>query len=768
MSATVNPDAHKSEISLEQRTDSSELSGAIKTNRKMVKPVKSSRGELNWQADECLPTGWTFALVHSTQFDVPLKKLKSPEGQFFNSVVQAIQQLYGEAGKEEELENMKRFMVKEGWFTTDFLPKGFWLRQKRSEKSFYSLSACLKQFRTMRPLFAHLRESYGVEAEKLFEENYRSLQVEPDNPKMKRTQSWEELPRKKNPQVDDVEPHKTAGYSLEETSEDDSSEGEHSELEWKADEDLPTGWRVAVDSLKVCGETREVRRYLSPEGRPFGGLAEVVKVFQSDKSHEKEALLSLLPREGWKRVEDFSRRGWWWRSGRRRKSFLAPDLEILPGAMEALGYMKELNYAEEEINAFTSLFPENCEEEEQVTERHKSVKRMQVDSKEVEVQDHMLLVSPVWSSHPLLPAGWQQAASKTGGKTMMVQGPTGATYPTRLSAIRAMQQWGAGQAEVESMRKSFAIDGFVADEGLPQGWMVRGCQTFLTSSFELIEGEEEALAFMKDETYPQEEIDGFIRRWGGEASWLEDDTLPEGWKIRVRGEAGTEVRESKGKVVGSRAQAIKYVATREGADGMGVAKMRAGLSKDGWLPALRLPPDWLTKKRGDGTSVYLTEKYEMLKSVKNALAYMKMKCYSQDIIDQFILESPEKRKAECEVETNRKRKKESILKEAECENLNVEIKGEPLEESQSNSDLPRGWKEFDGKVVSPEGNAFASRASAVEWMIRGRREPEEIYAIWSNLEKEGWQLGAASTSLLPAGWRIKWLPGIQDWHFLSR
>ena len=350
---------------------------------------------------------------------------------------------------------------------------------------------------------------------------------------------------------------------------------------------------------------------------------------------------------------------------------------------------------------------------------------------------------------------------------MMVQGPTGATYPTRLSAIRAMQQWGAGEAEVESMRKSFAIDGFVAVEGLPKGWMTRDCKTFLTSSLELIEGEEEALAFMKAQTYPKEEIDNLTRVCGSEPNWMEDDTLPEGWKIRVV-DAGTEVRESKGKVLGSRAQAIKYIATREGVDLMEVTKMRGGLSRDGWLPASHLPTDWLTKRRGDNSSVYLTDKYEVLKSVKNALAYMKMKCYSQDIIDRFSLGSPGKRKAECEEDTNRKRKKESILEEMERENLNLEVKEEALEESQSNASLPRGWKEFDGKLVSPEGKVFASRASAVEWMIRCRREPEEIYAIWSNLEAEGWQLGAASTSLLPAGWRIKWLPGIQDWHFLSR
>ena len=782
----VNSETRKGNNSLEERTDSSEPRGSLKTSRKILKSVKSSRGDLNWQVDDCLPLGWTFALVHSSQFDIPLKKLKSPEGQFFNSVVQAIQYLHRVAGREVEFENMKKFLAKEGWFTTNFLPKGFWLRQKRSEKSFYSLSASLEQFRTMRPLFVHLRKTYGAEAEKLFEDNYRSLQVEPDNPKVKRLQNLEDLAEKKNVH-DDAEPFDTKGRMLnhEETSEDEGSEDECGELEWEADEDLPAGWQVSVHTLDMDdGGKREVRRYLSPEGKPFGGMAEVVKVLSHDKedkvlSHDKvkvlshdidkEALLSLLPREGWKRVTEFSRHGWWSRSGRRRRSFLTPSLEILSGVVEVLEYVKELDYSQEEMDAFSSLFPEHLiEEEEQIIKTHKMAKKMRLDDVEAKNKDNVTLGPPVWSTHPLLPAGWQQAPSETSGKTMLVQGPTGAIYPTRLAAIRAMQQWGAGLDEVESMRKSFAIDGFEAGEELPKGWMVRDSQTFLTSSLELIERGEEALLFMMEHTYPQMEIDNFRKRWVGEEGWTEDDTLPNGWKIRI-GEAGTEVREANGKVVGSRAQAIKFLATRpQAADGGEVAKMRLGLCRDGWMPALRLPTDWLTKKRGDGTSVYLTEKYEMLKSVKNALSYMKMKSYSRDVIERFIL-GPEKRKAENGEEINTKRKKELISEEVlECENLNRDLKEEPFKENESSSCLPKGWRELAGQLVSPEGKVFASRASAVEWMIKGRREPEEIYAIWSELEKEGWELGAASTSLLPAGWRIKWLPGIQDWHFLSR
>ena len=100
--------------------------------------------------------------------------------------------------------------------------------------------------------------------------------------------------------------------------------------------------------------------------------------------------------------------------------------------------------------------------------------------------------------------------------------------------------------------------------------------------------------------------------------------------------------------------------------------------------------------------------------------------------------------------------------------MNSCVKSEQGPEDESDGSLPRGWQEVNTKLVSPEGKSFASRASAVKyWMIKNRRELEEIYVIWSHLEKKGWELGATSTLLLPAGWRIK-LSGIQDWHFLSR
>ena len=141
-----------------------------------------------------------------------MTKLKSPQGQFYNSVAQAMKALYDSQDRQLEMEVMKRFMAKEGWFTTDLLPPGFWLRQKRSERSFCSLSPTYEQFRTMRPLFNHLRQVYGAAVLARFEANYKSLQVEPTVQRAKMAQKTDGPPK-------EVDNPKTAREAEEEDGE---------------------------------------------------------------------------------------------------------------------------------------------------------------------------------------------------------------------------------------------------------------------------------------------------------------------------------------------------------------------------------------------------------------------------------------------------------------------------------------------------------------------------------------------------------------------
>ncbi len=66
---------------------------------------RSQNGQ-SWQEEDCLPLGWTFTPVARP-----------------NGIVMG--HLHEAEGTQEEVETMQKFMLKEGWFTTEFLPPGF-------------------------------------------------------------------------------------------------------------------------------------------------------------------------------------------------------------------------------------------------------------------------------------------------------------------------------------------------------------------------------------------------------------------------------------------------------------------------------------------------------------------------------------------------------------------------------------------------------------------------------------------------------------------
>ena len=71
---------------------------------------------------------------------------------------------------------LRRFLAKDGWFTTTLLPEGYWLKQKRSERSFLSLTPNFVQLKTMKELFDHLRQDgHSEESVAIIQNNYRLL-----------------------------------------------------------------------------------------------------------------------------------------------------------------------------------------------------------------------------------------------------------------------------------------------------------------------------------------------------------------------------------------------------------------------------------------------------------------------------------------------------------------------------------------------------------------------------------------------------------------
>ena len=149
--------------------------------------ISNRKGPSKWKTDPDLPEGWKWK-IYRTDPARERKMLLSPDQSKFASIHSALRQLVMTEGKDEEVAiitrclhankhpefTLPRFLVKDGWFTTSLLPEGYWLKQKRSERSFLSLTPNFVQLKTMKELFDHLRQDgHSEESVAIIQNNYR-------------------------------------------------------------------------------------------------------------------------------------------------------------------------------------------------------------------------------------------------------------------------------------------------------------------------------------------------------------------------------------------------------------------------------------------------------------------------------------------------------------------------------------------------------------------------------------------------------------------
>ena len=131
------------------------------------------KGNSKWKTSPGLPPDWKWK-TYKTDPDRERRMLLSPEQKRYLSIYSALRQMQQVEGKKEEVAILSRLLTKDGWFSTELLPTGYWLKQKRSERSFLSLTPAFEQLRTMRELFDHLRcEGHSEEMVAKVQNNYR-------------------------------------------------------------------------------------------------------------------------------------------------------------------------------------------------------------------------------------------------------------------------------------------------------------------------------------------------------------------------------------------------------------------------------------------------------------------------------------------------------------------------------------------------------------------------------------------------------------------
>ena len=704
-----------------------------------------SKNGLNWHTDEDLPTGWTFA-IFTTERQGKLKRFMDPQGKFWNSASQAIKNCFNENPHGETVRQFRKYLLnKDGWFETEYLPTGWIMRQKRSEKGFYFLSNDYEKFNTSKAMYKHLREhKYGENAVKRFEDNYKKLQMPIADIKVKMEDMY-------TIDQDEVETSTNNVEDLDDMDVDENEEDIAVSLEWKSDKNLPEGWMLSETKISEGELAGTVfKRYRSPCDNYFGNLPDALKfLFNNDDTTDEEMDLMKkgLYLDGWQESSNLPM-DWLLRKVKGKdEKYLSPSYEVFTNSKDVLEYLKNNDYTEREIEKFG----ENPEQNK-------------------------------WSNNKSVPEGWKVCSVGENGSKKFLS-PSGSMFENRPEAIKHMLASGKfSNDDITQMQLGITDDGWIYDENLPPGWLKQQSGKtwkFLTSKYEVLDtiaavlkhlllnkcsadvvnkfkqslapGDQVATTSKRGKEHEENNKANMLSLLPGitvkkmqdstptntteskpksqeleklpnsnKLEWRSDPSLPAGWQEALQKSGGsvfTRFLAPNNKYLGSRLQALQYMSTSGLFSQDDMEKMKKSFEKDGFSHKVNLPVGWMSK----GT-VYLTHTNEKLASNESVIKFMKENEYDEAEMEKFF--------------------------EKSAASWNYD------------DSLPKGWKlseisyPFDSskkwfKYMSPEGKVLSSRAQAIKFMTtQGSFNKDDIEKMRSGLQMDGW----STSHNLPPNW----------------
>ena len=210
--------------------------------------------------------------------------------------------------------------------------------------------------------------------------------------------------------------------------------------------------------------------------------------------------------------------------------------------------------------------------------------------------------------------------------------------------------------------------------------------------------------------------------------WLEDSTVPDGWTSCSKGDA-IYYKDQHGVIFRGRIEAIKSLKQTKEEGDMELTVMMKGLEADGWKGKKHLPHGWRMRRykrregvkteniiqRKDFRTVYLTENLDILKTLYEVIARMKMDGLTEEDI--------------------------SRLKEHSW---------------TYDQELPKGWMNKYNSAghmtyLDNEGRYFGSLTQVARHMFLKQFPEEEIQQARNALSNNGWE----KSSYLPDGWMLR-------------
>ena len=372
-------------------------------------------------------------------------------------------------------------------------------------------------------------------------------------------------------------------------------------------------------------------------------------------------------------------------------------------------------------------------------------------TEEIEMMKEGFLAEDGWKGPDFMPAGWLMKINEHGSKYYL--SPNFVKVSTLEKAITIMKQVGTSDEQIHTFKIGCEWEDNLQ---LPRGWMQTMRNTdlsvyraYLSPEGKYFPSSHHVYKYLKSLNNVEEEDYKRINTILEEDGWKCIEGLPDKWLAKKHHEKEKERRymflTEKGEKLQSSRRAEVYMVDNNYSKDI-ITKFKSTLHSN-WLT--REPRESKVKmernqpinedKKRAGSWVSLGNgKYKIgetvLRSLKEAITYMRKENYSDDIIEN--------------------------LKENAYDTI-------PLKGSE---ELPKGWMTgvVEGlntmhKFLSPDGDFLNGRAAAIKLMIENRYDVGDIEMMKSLLvTKDGWEYD----DNMPEGWMKKELPN-SDTIYLS-
>ena len=244
-----------------------------------------------------------------------------------------------------------------------------------------------------------------------------------------------------------------------------------------------------------------------------------------------------------------------------------------------------------------------------------------------------------WTEDPSLPKGWK---SRLYEAKKFYLAPTGEQFPVRRLALKFMVENYYPVEDLEKTRISLGEEGWKESPLLPEGWRFRkkehrsgpnrGSMDFLTKegvhfkSFKTTREYAEANCSQTDvakldEFAVEESRKNRLTEVG--YNWEEDESLPEGWKLRhIKGPKGKVFYLApNGDSFPTRQSALRFLIQNDMRQS-DIEKMREGLHCENWHSHNLLPKGWKMRSSEKNTKVFLTKEAKFISGYKQAAIFI--------------------------------------------------------------------------------------------------------------------------------------------------